>query len=262
MLSFFSRIIAFFLALFFLGSVSSLDPSPLYATCSSEEISREEPLPFEHTKNDPAFFAKETLAPEYQTPERMTELGFTHVVGMWNIVSVLPCDRGNEAGVTFRSLQIIERDRESGSERVVQNLSFNETSREPVAPSFDYTTYYREPWFTGGGPSFEPIAAAITDDGYEVNARFVPKVILHGWTEPRVQVVPGREYFLEATLKIAGDARVQLGMDYWKGTSSEYNGWSAGYLSSNNCQAWLRDWHGDTDGEFISWLVPSLRMNG
>lgn len=256
MFSFFGRIIAFFLALFFLGSVSSLDPNPLYVTCPSDQVSREGMLPLEAEGNDPAFFAEEALAPEYTTEGRMTELGFTHLVGMWNIVTALPCDRGHEATVEFKAFRIIEREPHSATERVVQELTFDSEDTDTTRPTFDYTTYHRTPWFTGGMPTMQPVAATLMDDTYRLNARFLPKAILHGWTEPRIEAASGKEYVAEVLVRVAGDARLQLGMDYWKGEKSEYNGWSEGCKTSNNCQAWLSDWIGDTGGEFILWRAP------
>lgn len=255
MLNIFLRLISGLVALLFLGSVSSVDPDPLYVSCPAGARDLETALPIEHRGSDPAFFAEEVIESEYQDPERMAELGFTHLVGMWNVVTALPCDRGREASVEFRQFRIIERDGES--ERVVQEISFaDERFGNPEA--FDYTLYYRNLWFTGGVPTREPIVAALEDGTYRLNARFLPKTILHGWTEPRVEAVAGKRYFVETEVRVTGDARLQLGMDFWRGAESQYNGWSEDCLLSNNCQAWLSDWLGDTGGEFVTWRVPSF----
>lgn len=255
MLNIFFRLISGILTLLFLGSVSSVDQDPLYRSCPLGVRHVEATLPIENAGNDPAFFAKEVIEPMYQEPGRMQSLGFTHLVGMWNMVTVLACDRGREAGVEFRALRIIERDRESGSERVAQAIVFDEQSWGQVA-GVDYTLYHREPWFTSGMPEREPIVAAVEDGVYRLSSHFIPRAIIHGWTEPRLPVVPGKQYLLEAEVRVTGDARLQLGMDYWRGSASQYNGWSKECLLSNNCQAWLSDWLGDTGGAFITWKVP------
>lgn len=250
-----SRIILMFLGLMFVGSVSMVDSDTLYVSCSVGSERDTAVSPIERDGSDSAFFAEQTIASEYNPVTRVTDLGFTHLVGMWNITTVRPCDRGAEATVEFRAFKILEQDLATGETSMKQTVTFDDAQWDEGV-TFDYLTYHRSPWFTGGGPAVQPIVAALGDGIYSLNARFIPKGIIHGWTTPRVEAVAGKSYLIEAEVRVSGDARLQLGMDYWRGVDSNYNGWSEGCITSNNCQVWLSDWLGDTGGEFVTWRVP------
>lgn len=248
-----ARRVALILAgLIFIVSVSQVEEDRLYASCKAGSTPPTQTVPVEAQEHDPAFFAQQTLSPEYA---RMERLGFTHLVGMYNVVSTDRCDRGTPATVELRSFKIIETDAKTGKTEVVQTIAFDDAAwANPHG--LEYTLFYRKPWFTSGVPAHQPIVVAREGGVYWINAQFVPKAIIHGWTKPRVEAKRNRRYAIEVEVRVSQGARLQLGMDYWRGSAVNYNGWSEGCRTSNNCQAWLSDWLGDTAGQFITWRVP------
>lgn len=243
-----------FFALLFLGSISTTESNPLYRTCEVNESEMMPLIPEESLSSDPAFFATTTFSPEYEDTTFFPAHGFTHLVAMWNIVTARACDRGQRATVEFQSIRILAEDRATQALSVEQEIIFsNEENKEKgVAEAI----YKRTPWFTGGLTSPQPKVALVHDGTYWVDAQAIPKAIIHGWTTPRIEARAGKRYLVEAVVRVTGDARLQLGMDYWQGRESDYNGWSEGCASSHNCQAWLSDWLGDTNGNFVTWRVP------
>lgn len=229
----------------------------LSATCPSPVPTGNSIIPVVPA-GDPAFFAQETIAPEYQPPQLMADNGFDYLVAMMNAVTVYPCDRGQLATVELKSLRIIRKDPVSGLETIEQHVTFGRGYDRPNG--LRYATWYREPfWFTSGqpAPADQPVLASIANQTYAVNLRSIPKGIYHAWTNPRVPAVPGHAYFVEVVVRVTGDARLQLGMDYWRGSVTDYTGWTPGCTGSNNCQAWLSNWLGNTKGKFVTWRVPS-----
>lgn len=227
----------------------------LYTTCPVGFENLNAAVPVESMGSDPAFFATKTVSPEYEVPEQMATLGFDHIVGMFNVTTVFPCDRGERAVVELRALRIMRQVKDTGDMVTAREIRFDQS--EKGFNEVEIRTYRRTPWFTSGVPWLRVKAAEQTNGTLELNARVVPEGIIHGWTTPRLATIPGERYVLEAEVRVTGDARLQFGMDYWRGATSLYNGWSEGCVSSNNCQAWLSDWLSDTGGEFVIWRVPA-----
>lgn len=84
----------------------------------------------------------------------------------------------------------------------------------------------------------------------------VPLRVYHAWSNPRTMVGPDQKTFLEAEVRITGTARLQLGLDYWRDETVDYNGYDIHCIQSNNCEAWVSDWFSNTGGEMISLTVP------
>ncbi len=229
----------------------------LYEVCPSPVPTANPTVPQGVAAGDPAFFASETIAPEYRPSQLMADNGFNYLVGMLNIVTVYPCDRGKAATVELKALRVIRKDPNSGYETVEQLVTFGNGWNLPNG--LVYKTFYRQPgWFTSGEPTIQPTLVGIGKQIYTVNVKSIPKGIYHAWTAPRVAAVPGHPYFVEVVVRVTGDARLQLGMDYWRGSTSDYTGWTPGCTGSNNCQAWLSNWLGDTRGKFVTWRAPSM----
>lgn len=201
-----------------------------------------------------AMFPQEIIQREYQPPSLMADRGFDHVVGMLNAVTVYPCSRGRPATIEIQQFAIVRWD-EDGRRLVTEAVVHYDGRRSQY--SLDGGQWKRSPeWFISGQPSQQLQVVRQTGGLLHIDLASISEHIYHGWTQPRVKAVPGARYGVIATVRITGDARLQLGMDYWKGASSEYNGWSAGCVKSNNCEAWLSDWHGDTGGEFRLIVAP------
>lgn len=229
----------------------------LYQACVNPVPTASPTIPQGVAAADTAFFATETIAPEYQPAQRMSDLGFNYLVGMLNAVTVHPCDRSKAATIELKSLRLIRKDPNTGYETVEQLVTFGRGWNQPNG--LVAKTFYREPyWFTSGAPEVQPALASIGNQTYTVDLRSIPKGIYHAWTNPRLPAVPGHPYFVEVVVRVTGDARLQLGMDYWRGSVSDYTGWTPGCTGSNNCQAWLSSWLGDTRGKFVTWRAPTL----
>lgn len=204
--------------------------------------------------DDPAFFPYGMLSPQYQPPQRMADLGFTHAVPMLNATMVYPRDDGYTALIELRAIRLICQDPKTLVEtlRVEVRVGAGQAGQQGLK----WETYNRGPrWFTSGvastkvNPSWSAIAGV-------VNLRANPTGIYHAWLDPRIEAPRGHPCVVEVDARITGDARLQVGLDYWKGPWSDYNHYSDGCITSNNCQAYLGLWHGDTGGVFRTIRAP------
>ena len=200
-----------------------------------------------------AMFAEETVKEEYRPPKKMAERQFDHAVGMWNAVTAYPCDRGRPANIEFQSFEIVRLDPSTGKLIPELTLRFDGTG----GSSFDGGgQWHRSPeWFISGQPERQPTVASTRSSVFMVDLKSIPKAIVHMWTS-RTPAMAGQVYGIRAKVRVTGDARLQLAMDYWKGRDSAYNGWTPGCTGSNNCEAWLGDWYGDTGGKFVTIVSP------
>ncbi len=199
-----------------------------------------------------AMWPNETIKQEYQLPQFMATKGFDHVVGMLNAVMVYPCERSQPAMIEIQRMEIVRFKPEGG---FVTEASFRFDGASTL--KIDGAQFKRNPeWFVSGKPVLQKPVVRLTGGTLSINLKPIPENIVHLWTEPRVKAVPGARYGILAVVKVEGDARLQFGMDYWRGDTSPYNGWSNGCVTSNNCEAWLSDWIGDTKGQYQQVLVP------
>jgi hypothetical protein len=82
-----------------------------------------------------------------------------------------------------------------------------------------------------------------------------PDNIVHWWTA-RQPVKAGAKYSVEMRLKVEGQCSVQLGADYWRNLTIGVNPNGNSCQTSNNCEAWISDWIGDTKGAFVTVTAP------
>lgn len=82
-----------------------------------------------------------------------------------------------------------------------------------------------------------------------------PNNIVHWWT-PRKLLASGSKYSAEIRFKVDGKTAVQFGSDWWKDEEVDPIEYSPDCALTNNCEAWLSDWYGDTGGEYITVTVP------
>ncbi len=198
-----------------------------------------------------AMWPREIIKREYQSAEWMATKEFDHVVGMLNAVTVYPCERERAATIEIQKMEIVRFKSDGG---FVTEASFRFNG--PSTIRLDGAQFRRNPeWFVSGKTVFQKPVLRLTGGTLSINLKPIPESIVHMWTEPRVKAVPGARYGILAVVRVEGDARLQFGMDYWRG-SMDYNGWSEGCATSNNCEAWLSDWIGDTKGEFQQVLMP------
>jgi hypothetical protein len=205
-----------------------------------------------------AYVPREIIRQEYRPPKYMANNGFTHMVGMLNAATMYPCDRGRAAQIEIRNIRLI-RVGATGNRALNLYIGFPSTNGYGLR----YWTFYRSDaagngWFLSGAPPAEsqPVLSWIANNQYLIDLRSIPGGIFHTWTHPRIWATVGEAYVIELEVRITGDAMLQGGVDYWRGLDSVYSGWSAGCLASNNCEAWLSHWYGDTGGKYIRLTLP------
>lgn len=201
-----------------------------------------------------AMFPQETIQREYQPAQKMANNNFDHVVGMINAVTIYPCSRGREATIEIHELSIVRFDEKGTIAATVATARYDGGRGTLLIDGGQWKRYPE--WFISGQPLIQPKVSRQTGGTLLIDLAAVSDHIVHMWTMPRIKVEPGVRYGITAIVRVTGDARLQLGMDYWKGASSPYNGWSEGCKTSNNCEAWLSDWIGDTGGEFRLVVAP------
>lgn len=93
------------------------------------------------------------------------------------------------------------------------------------------------------------------DDYLTIDISKTPNTILHWWT-PKLRFRKGAIYCVECRIKVEGKTAVQFGMDYWLNLTAGFNRFDNTCQTSNNCEAWISDWLGDTHGNFITIRWP------
>lgn len=105
--------------------------------------------------------------------------------------------------------------------------------------------YYR--WFPPGDYHV-PISNSIVSNGLlRIDVGQMPNYVSHWWL-PRYVGIPGHRYALKMRFRVHGHIGVQLGCDFWANTYSTN--------AEDNSEAWLSDWYGDTNGEFVEIVSP------
>ncbi len=192
-----------------------------------------------------ALWKRETIR-QAKAPE-----GYHAAVAWINVATVFPCREINDpALVEIRSVRILEQGIDG--ERVIFEKVFDQEERL----NWDGALFQRQPYWFGPGEGKIGSVGIFTTSGLVVNARQIPQNIYHGWTDPRVVINREARQFVEMEVRITGSARLQMGMDYWKDIQSDYNGYDPNCQASNNCEAWIGDWQGDTKGEFVTIRSP------
>jgi hypothetical protein len=100
-----------------------------------------------------------------------------------------------------------------------------------------------------------PYNMIITNGNLKIDAAQEPNKIIHWWT-PRQRSCYTSSYSVEVTLKVEGAVSVQFGLDYWKDFNCGWNKFDPFCQTSNNCEAWISDWIGDTQGKYITVNLP------
>lgn len=187
---------------------------------------------------------------------RKTAPGDFHaVLALMQVVSVAPCpmEGSQEARLTIRAIRLIERD-STGSETVVSAVT--DFRKKNATVRFDGALFPRIPkWYEGAAS--RPVAGMLgmDDQALVIDLGPSPRTIYHGWTEPKVTAKPGMNYLVEMEVRISGQARLQMGIDYWRETTAAFNVFDGTCQKSNNCEGYLSRWFGPTDG-FVTIRVP------
>lgn len=217
--------------------------NPFTTTCPTQDLQGAQEL-------NPAG----ALWPREIIRQPVTPPGFTMAVGWINAATVKPCmPRGAVATIEIRSMRLIAKDPVTGVERVVQELSFSPLSND----SLEGALFPRLPKWFGETKGVQTLRIdKKRDAAWSINLARASRRIYHAWMAPRMPLEAGAWYTLEVSAKITGEARMQLGMDYWRG-DADYNGYSEDCRESNNCEIWVSQWYGETGNRFATLRAPA-----
>lgn len=181
--------------------------------------------------------------------------GFWAVLVWAQVATLHKTIQSNETDlVTIDYMRMIKKSATTGVETVVYEETYDNKSGQLSLN--DGGLYLRNPSWYPPGDNHAPITNSDIKDGFLVfDAKQSPDKIIHWWS-PRVTVKPNQQYFCEMRLKIQGAAEVQLGSDYWRDFTTGYNVYDSACKSSNNCEAWVGNWIGDTNGAFVTVRSP------
>lgn len=180
--------------------------------------------------------------------------GFETAVGWINAATESPCVTSRTAAeIEIRSIRLIARTNGTGRETIVKEVMFEGDG----ASAFERALFPRVPkWFGETTGSNDQAIDRVQDGIFAVDLAQASRRVYHGWTAPRSPIEPNAVYFVEVTAKITGEARLQLGVDYWRDANVPHNGYDDYCNGTNNCEAWISDWYGDTGGKFETFRAP------
>ena len=113
--------------------------------------------------------------------------------------------------------------------------------------------YVRYPiWFDPASKDYHALAFNMfaQNSVLSIDVSQTPDNIVHWWT-PRQSVKVGAKYSVEIRLKVEGKCSVQLGSDFYRSLTSIVIP-----NVDNNREAWISDWIGDTNGQFVTVTAP------
>ena len=119
--------------------------------------------------------------------------------------------------------------------------------------------YTRNPkWFDASAHNFATQAYNIKAAAglLAIDVSQTPNSMIHWWTN-RLTLTPGATYSAEVQFKVEGKTAIIFGSDWWRSTSAPAIDWAWDCTKTNNCEAWVSDWYGDTGGQFITVRVPN-----
>lgn len=164
--------------------------------------------------------------------------------------------KSEKAFVTIDYWKIIEETAQGKNPIYEEHYDYN--SRK-IFNTNEAGLYVRYPiWFDPAAKDYhtEAFNMYAQDSFLYIDVSQTPDNIVHWWMQKRQFVQQGAKYSVEIRLKVEGKASVQLGADYWRDLYVGYNTWDATCQISNNCEAWISDWIGDTGGQFVTVTAP------
>lgn len=180
--------------------------------------------------------------------------GFGYVIGWFNGATAYPCTRqGIRSTIEIDRVEIIEST--NGNESVIFSEDYLGDGRLTDAEG---TLFVRSPKWFGNGQTERMSAASIENGILVIDVTKSSDRIAHWWTK-RIPAKQGARYFLSVRARISGDARLQLGADYWVSVDAPYAGYHPECRGTNNCEGWISQWFGDTGGEWKTFRAPLVR---
>lgn len=182
---------------------------------------------------------------------------FRAVLGWLQTVTISPYQNpGETAIVTVDYIRLIGYMKINS--KIIPQIVIEDNYDRPFPRSLNQEEgklYNRLPrWFAGEVYEYKDVFNSQIQDGFlTIDVAKTPDKIVHWWT-PRIYIDPNAQYYLmQIRFKIDGKAAIQIGSDWWKDINSPYLGYGI-----NNIEAWISDWYGNTNGNFVEITVPIL----
>jgi hypothetical protein len=184
----------------------------------------------------------------------------------------MPCATG-ESVVSIRSWKVYEQVG-TGAPKLVQAITFDGNGTASVGSGGIFPRIHVsggreiERWYgETDGTGETPLVYDYEGKAYNVSPDKVARRLFHNWSDPRLDNKPGARYLVEMEVKISGAARLQIGLDWWRGMADGYSGFDPECQNpksrknqsanpANNCEAWMSDWYGPTGGKFVTIRAP------
>lgn len=179
--------------------------------------------------------------------------GFEAVVGWFQVATIkINHDPSIDATIEIDWQRLIAI-APNKTRTVVYEENFDINGQLPIT---DGGLYLRETnWFAEGNYHETITNSNISDGMLIINVGATPNRIVHWWTD-RVEMNDNYKYAVEVRVRITGELMFQLGSDYWRDRSVDHNGYDSTCQTSNNCEAWVSDWYGDTNNQFVVINAP------
>lgn len=184
--------------------------------------------------------------------------GYTAVIA-WANAMTLASDQSNTelASVEIEYLDLLEEDTATGEVKAVIGAKEGyDIARSPIGTG-EGALFARTPRCSPGASSEVIAHSAVLNGVLKIELQATPNQYAHWWGN-KVDLEPGRRYLVEAKFKVTGKAAIQFGVDWWRTKSSLYTIYDETCVKSNNCEAWVSNWFGDTGGVFVTRRVPVL----
>ncbi|MBF0233909.1 MAG: hypothetical protein HQK65_12850 [Desulfamplus sp.] len=187
----------------------------------------------------------------HETPPQ----GYEAVLGWFQVATMsIDHDSSIPAIIDIDWMKVVEIT--AGGDRLVVYEEDYDSSGSCSLSDNDGGLFLREPrWFPPGDYHTSIINSNISNDNLRIDVGAIPTRIAHWWTE-RIIANENSSYEVETRVRISGELMFQIGSDYWRTLDAPYTHWDATCQTSNNCEAWVSDWYGDTDNDYVTIKAP------
>ena len=195
-----------------------------------------------------------------ETIRRDTPISGYSALAIWAQAATLKGDQPttDQAMVTVDNWEVIEIVNEDSTVIYSEQYDFQSPKYFNTNEAGLYCRYPK--WFdTGCKDEHSEVVNMVAYKGFlTLDVAQTPTTVVHWWT-PKLSYRQRAKYCIRARLKIEGKTSVQFGMDYWRTLNSGFNVYDASCETSNNCEAWISDWFGETNGKFVTVTVPKRK---
>jgi len=178
--------------------------------------------------------------------------GWTSVLGWMHAATIEKEQDGKTALITIDYFKFYEYDLKTKTTKVIYEENYDEKNQRNLDEN-EGRLFPREPkWYNDNAEEGDnTIYNSKIKNGYLIiDVSKTPKNIVHWWM-PQQEAKPNCEYYMEVSAKIEGFVGLQIGSDWWEYVGSPWCG-----DEKCNKLAWISDWYGDTNGQFIIITAP------